>query len=89
MTPKGVSRAEVQQGLEECAALIPATALLPSEPQHKMLSNSTSRSRKLCYKFLPKVEHELQTFISGQSQSTPSVLLFAPTGIEVHSVHAT
>ena len=48
MTPKGVSRAEVQQGLEECAALIAATALLPSEPQHKMLSNSTSHSCKLC-----------------------------------------
>ena len=32
MTPKGVSSAEVQQGVEECAALIAATALLPSEP---------------------------------------------------------
>ena len=48
MTPKGVSCAEVQQGVEECAALIAATALLPSEPQHKMLSNSTSHSCKLC-----------------------------------------
>ena len=48
MTSKEVSCAEVQQGVEECAALIAATALLPSEPQHKMLSNSTSHSCKLC-----------------------------------------
>ena len=48
MTPKGVSCAEVQQGVEECAALIAATALLASEPQHKMLPNSTSHRCKLC-----------------------------------------
>ena len=48
MTPKGVSRAEVQQGVEECAALIAATALLPFEPQHQMVSNSTSHRCKLC-----------------------------------------
>ena len=40
MTPKGVSCAEVQQGVEECAALIAATALLPSEPNTKCVQTA-------------------------------------------------
>ena len=42
MTPKGVSRAEVQQGVEECAALIAAQLSCLLNP------NSTSYGCKLC-----------------------------------------
>ena len=100
MTPKGVSCAEVQQGVEECAALIAATALLASEPQHKMLSNSTSHRCKLCCvallcNALPWVseKHSLSCMIGLQSAAGFGRPLFSPAlkGIEWkwHATHFT